>query len=119
MVALGKTTLIDRKGMLLFGAMTYPLYLIHQNIGYMIFNEFGESTNKYVLLLLTVSLMMVASYVIHRSIEPRISVPLHKLLNRAVSVFRSCFDRWLGSSTTPPNGSKRTPDAKRSGGQRA
>lgn len=88
MVALGKTTLIDRKGMLLFGAMTYPLYLIHQNIGYMIFNEFGESINKYVLLLLTISLMMLASYVIHRSIEPRISVPLHKLLNRSVSVFR-------------------------------
>ncbi len=88
MVSLGKTTLLNRKGMLIIGAVTYPLYLIHQNIGYMIFNKLGESTNKYVLLLLVISLMILASYIIHRFVEQRISMPLRKLLNRAVSVFR-------------------------------
>lgn len=31
-------------------ASTYPLYLIHQNFGFMIFNHFGESVNKYIML---------------------------------------------------------------------
>jgi peptidoglycan/LPS O-acetylase OafA/YrhL len=88
MVSLGKTTLLNRKGMLIIGAVTYPLYLIHQNVGYMVFNKFGESTNKYILLLLTISLMILASYIIHRFVEQKISLPLRKLLNRAVSVFK-------------------------------
>ncbi|MDQ6968430.1 MAG: hypothetical protein Q9M14_07100, partial [Mariprofundaceae bacterium] len=46
-----KTSLINKQWMLTIGALTYPLYLIHQNIGFMFFSVFGGSVNKYVLLL--------------------------------------------------------------------
>lgn len=85
MIAYGKTELLNRKGMLSVGALTYPLYLIHQKIGYMIFNMYGRSINKYLLLLITISLMILLSYAINKYVEPRVSKALKKLLSSMAS----------------------------------
>lgn len=51
------------------GILTYPLYLIHQHIGYMVFNTFGNENNIGYLVLLTTAVMLVLAYLIHRGIE--------------------------------------------------
>jgi len=62
------------------GACTYPLYLFHQNIGYMLFNRFGHLANRYVILMSTICLMCCIAYLITKYIEPYI-----------VDVLKRCF----------------------------
>lgn len=61
-------------------ASTYPLYLIHQNFGFMIFNHFGESVNKYIMLSATSVFMIFLSISISKYLDPL----LRKLLIRII-----------------------------------
>ncbi len=77
MIALRKTQFINSRKFVVLGVLTYPLYLIHQNIGFMIFNYLGPyGLNKYVILSLVLALMLAAAHVIHKQIEKRYSAPL-------------------------------------------
>lgn len=62
------------------GALTYPLYLIHQNIGFIIFTQFGEVINKYLLLGITISILLIASWFIHTKVEKKLGPTLKKIL---------------------------------------
>jgi peptidoglycan/LPS O-acetylase OafA/YrhL len=71
------------------GAATYPLYLIHQTIGYIILTYFGTEANKLSLTLMLIALMSAAAYVIHLQIEAKmrplwkyiISNGIHRIFN--------------------------------------
>ncbi|MCP4745254.1 MAG: acyltransferase [Desulfobacteraceae bacterium] len=54
----------------ILGAATYPLYLIHQNIGFMIFNRYAHYANKYIILMLTFLIMVSMSIVIVKYFDP-------------------------------------------------
>lgn len=68
------------------GALTYPLYLIHQNLGYMFFTYFDGVLNKYVLLMLAILLVLVISWLIHVLIERKFGPKLKKCLEVCLSV---------------------------------
>ena len=55
------------------GMLTYPLYLIHQNVGYIIFNNFEAYFNKYILVLLVIIIMIFVSYLLSKIYEPIVS----------------------------------------------
>ncbi|MDD5039495.1 MAG: acyltransferase family protein [Dehalococcoidales bacterium] len=76
---------------ILCGSATYPLYLIHQNIGYMIFNSLGGWVNKYVLLSGTIIIMILASLVIAKYMEPYIYYKLRKGLEAIISFIENIF----------------------------
>ncbi len=69
-VSVNKRSLNLPKVFIVFGACTYPLYLIHQNIGYMLFNYFGAEINKYALLVFVCGLMFLVSFVIVKYLDP-------------------------------------------------
>jgi peptidoglycan/LPS O-acetylase OafA/YrhL len=73
LISVGKLSSINSPKLIKMGLLTYPLYLIHQNIGYIIFNKFGNDSNKYVVMPLTIALMIVLSYIISTFYEPRVS----------------------------------------------
>jgi peptidoglycan/LPS O-acetylase OafA/YrhL len=60
------------------GALTYPLYLVHAFIGYIIFQHFGAQVNKYVLLIGLIASMIVLAWLIHTYVEKKLSRPLGK-----------------------------------------
>jgi peptidoglycan/LPS O-acetylase OafA/YrhL len=64
------------------GLCTYPLFLIHQHIGFMLFNSYGVGENKYVLLVITLWLMLLLSFVIVKYIEPCLSKGLSIIIRR-------------------------------------
>ena len=70
----------------LFGATTYPLYLIHQNVGFMIFNFVGGCCNKYLVLFLTFSLMASVAFVITKYVEPYFRARLRVVVETIISV---------------------------------
>jgi peptidoglycan/LPS O-acetylase OafA/YrhL len=61
----------------LLGALTYPLYLIHQTIGYLLFNAFYDTLNVHLLFWGTVVLSLVFAYVVAVHFE-RHATPLFK-----------------------------------------
>jgi peptidoglycan/LPS O-acetylase OafA/YrhL len=79
-VSINKIEFANKKSMLMIGGLTYPLYLIHQNVGLMIFIKWGQEVNKYLLLLLVVVLMLVVSYVINKYVEKTIGALMKRAL---------------------------------------
>lgn len=51
------------------GVLTYPLYLVHQHIGYMIFNYFGNEHNIAWVVTATIVAMLLLAYFIHSFFE--------------------------------------------------
>lgn len=64
------------------GMLTYPLYLLHQNIGFMLFNTFGTTFNKYALMILTTFLMLFIAFLLSKYYEPFVSKYLKRSLSR-------------------------------------
>ncbi|MCQ1837217.1 acyltransferase family protein [Neorhizobium galegae] len=52
------------------GGLTYPLYLLHQNIGYAVFARFGTEQNRWLVALVLVAALLFAAWVIARTVEP-------------------------------------------------
>lgn len=75
---------LNRPEFLVLGVLTYPVYLIHQNIGFVLMNRFAAEGNKYVLMLLVTLLVLAVAYGVHRLIEKPLSrklrAPLIRLL---------------------------------------
>lgn len=82
-VVLGKLKWLNKPYFFTLGLLTYPLYLLHQRIGYIIFNNLMYDVNKYVLLGGTFILMLAASFLIVRWVAPWTT----KFLNRALETF--------------------------------
>lgn len=71
LISLKRTGVLARTNWVALGALTYPLYLIHQNIGYMMFNLAYPALSPHVLIWGTVALMLVCAYLLHRFVEQR------------------------------------------------
>jgi peptidoglycan/LPS O-acetylase OafA/YrhL len=56
----------------LIGALTYPLYLLHAHIGYMVLSRFANDGNKWLVLAALVVAMIVLSALIHEIAERRL-----------------------------------------------
>ena len=54
---------------LLLGGLTYPLYLLHQNIGYIGINTIAPSVGAEIAVLIMVMVMLVTSWAVWRFIE--------------------------------------------------
>lgn len=63
------------------GMLTYPLYLIHQHIGFILFNHLHPYLNKYMLVTSVTLLMLAVAYLLSEWIEPRL-LKLFKLPSR-------------------------------------
>jgi peptidoglycan/LPS O-acetylase OafA/YrhL len=100
--SLGKLQFINNKGMMKFGLLTYPLYLIHQNIGYIIFNNFS-GTNKFVLLAVVILIMLIAAYLINILIEVPVSRYLNKKLTKVIEAVRPKFKSTVANKHTTEN----------------
>lgn len=66
------------------GTLTYPLYLIHQNVGYIIINKLELLMNRYFILTVLLISMMVFSFCINKFIED----PLSKFFESRILKFR-------------------------------
>lgn len=64
------------------GILTYPLYLIHQNIGFIAFNHLADSVNRYVLLYGLIAMMLLSAWLIHLWVEKPLGGWLKRNLDR-------------------------------------
>jgi len=69
-----------------FGILTYPLYLVHQHIGYMIFNTFGNGNNIGYLVLATIIAMLVLAWLIHRFVEVKLAKGFKRFSSKILGI---------------------------------
>lgn len=67
------------------GALTYPIYLLHHNIGYIVMQYFGNRVNKYLLLIGVLSMVLLLAYLLHKFIERRFSKLLGQRLQQLLA----------------------------------
>jgi peptidoglycan/LPS O-acetylase OafA/YrhL len=83
-ISLRRSRRFGHKRWLLAGALTYPLYLLHQNLAYMSF-EFGyPAINAFLLLVTTIAALIALSWAVHVLVEKRYSLALKGVVNRAI-----------------------------------
>jgi peptidoglycan/LPS O-acetylase OafA/YrhL len=83
LVLSNKLTFFRSTWVLKVGALTYPLYLVHQNVGYMFFTRFEGVVNKYLLLGMVLAFVLLVAWLIHQLVEKNLSLALKNLLNKA------------------------------------
>ncbi len=62
--------------------MTYPVYLIHGNIGYILINSFATQDNKFVIYLMTLTIIIIIAVMMNEIIE----VKCHQLWKKWFNV---------------------------------
>jgi peptidoglycan/LPS O-acetylase OafA/YrhL len=60
-------------GSKLFGSLTYPMYLLHAHIGYIVLNRFASDDNYWFVLAVMLFGLIVASWLLHEVVENRMS----------------------------------------------
>lgn len=75
-IALRKTGLLRDPRFYYLGVLTYPLYLLHENIGFMMFNAWHDLMPGWLLVSGVLVFMLAAAWFIHRWVEK----PLQKFL---------------------------------------
>ncbi len=84
LIALKKTASLSSPQWVMWGALTYPLYLIHQNIGFMIFNHFYPAVNRHIVMAGTILGMLVCVYLIQRFVEKPLAKWMKKGMDAAM-----------------------------------
>jgi peptidoglycan/LPS O-acetylase OafA/YrhL len=62
---------LSGKVLMALGGLTYPLYLLHQHVGYIAFNRLGRHIPAEILVPATAIVMIGAALVVSRYVEPR------------------------------------------------
>jgi len=83
LISTGMTARFARRRWVAVGALTYPVYLIHQNVGFGLFNLGFGHVNAHLLMWGVVALMLAAAYLVNRA-ERIIAPPMRDALLRLV-----------------------------------
>ncbi len=81
LISLRNTGFLGSKYWLSAGTLTYPLYLIHQNVGFMIFNVAYPVLNPHLLFWGTIIAVVGIAYAVHSLVEKKVSLPMKKAIN--------------------------------------
>lgn len=80
----------------LFGSLTYPLYLLHENIGFMVFNLAYPRFNQHIIFWGTLGIMLLAAYCVNLFIEKKYASIFKIYLNNLCDAFLSWIFRRVG-----------------------
>ncbi|WP_333312645.1 MULTISPECIES: acyltransferase family protein [unclassified Microcoleus] len=94
LVSIRRTGFLGKRQWVTIGALTYPLYLLHQRIGFMIFNLAYPAINPHILLWGTVFLMLAAAYLVNVLIEQKYSVRLKNLLTHLIELIEQIYSNY-------------------------
>jgi peptidoglycan/LPS O-acetylase OafA/YrhL len=88
-IALRLTHRFGRPWFAVLGALTYPLYLVHAHVGFIIFERLGDQVNHVLLVAATMLLMVGTAAALHYGMEKPLAPRLKRLLDRALPASRA------------------------------
>ncbi|MFJ5922011.1 acyltransferase family protein [Kitasatospora sp. NPDC092948] len=86
--ALGRFDRIRWKWLTVAGSLTYPLYLLHQEIGFQAITRVSRHLPPYPTFFVVLALMMVGAYLVHRLVEVPMAPWLKRKLESAFAQIR-------------------------------
>jgi peptidoglycan/LPS O-acetylase OafA/YrhL len=89
MVALRLTRRFGRPWFVVLGALTYPLYLVHDRVGIVLFNRLDSYLNRWVLVAVIIAVMVSIAWLIHRYVERPLAPALKRTLTRKRAMSRA------------------------------
>lgn len=98
LIAGKRTGWLGRRSWASLGSLTYPLYLLHQVIGYLIINRTYPHFNPHAIFWGTLALMLAAAYLINKQVEQRYATPFKELLTGGWDSSNALLSRWRDSS---------------------
>ncbi|XVV12357.1 acyltransferase family protein [Actinoplanes sp. CA-131856] len=79
-IALGWTARVRWRFLTTAGLLTYPFYLLHQNIGWLIIRATHDHAPHWLVLIGTIAVMLLGAWVVHRWIERPLAAYLRRRL---------------------------------------
>ncbi|BFU44822.1 acyltransferase family protein [Krasilnikovia sp. MM14-A1004] len=110
-VALGWTSWVRGRWLTTAGLLTYPFYLLHENIGWTIIHALRDVRPRYLTLAFVLAVMLLASWLLHRLIERPLAAVLRGRLKAAFAAFDRPDRRYGGGSGPPATGRPAVRDA--------
>jgi peptidoglycan/LPS O-acetylase OafA/YrhL len=94
LISLKATGALGKMQWIVPGMLTYPLYLVHENTGFVIFNSLYPAVNAHVLLWATLGVMLATAYIVHVLIERRFAPPMKRTLSSLFDGTYRLMARW-------------------------
>ncbi|WP_328468638.1 acyltransferase [Actinoplanes sp. NBC_00393] len=105
-VALGWFKRINWRWLTTAGLLTYPLYLLHEKIGWVLIYQLKDMRPRWLVLGIVVAIMLIASYLLHKVVEK----PLARILKAKLAPPTPDSDRTEATvPQQPPSSSRPTP----------
>lgn len=76
---------VDWKWLSVAGALTYPLYLLHDVIGQWLISLFPRSWSPWLILGIGIAIMLVAAYLVNRFVERQFGPRLRRAIERSLN----------------------------------
>ncbi|MFC4529721.1 acyltransferase family protein [Sphaerisporangium dianthi] len=92
-VALGAFDEIDWRWLTVLGALTYPLYLFHHHIGYLLIGWWHGPLGRWPTLALVIVVVLALSYAVYRLVEVPVQRRLRAALDRSLRAGDGYLDR--------------------------
>jgi peptidoglycan/LPS O-acetylase OafA/YrhL len=79
-LSIGKINLRQRNVYITLGALTYPLYLIHNMAGRAIIDQYSNIIPEKIMIIIVIILMVLVSWILHLVIEKPLATPMKNYL---------------------------------------
>lgn len=96
-VLLPKLATIRSRALTVAGALTYPLYLLHLEAGWLVIRLLHGRVPAWPLVLGLIMAMLGLAYLVHRWVERPLAAPMRRMLLRAVAELRHPPDEPAGA----------------------
>ncbi|MCF3106233.1 acyltransferase [Streptomyces roseoverticillatus] len=108
LIACGKFNRIQWRWLSTAGALTYPLYLLHQYIGMTVIYGLRDRIPRHVLVIGLVLVMLGAAWLLHKLVERPLGMRLRKVLRSSMEEVRQHSPR-RGAAPASPGSSQGAP----------
>ena len=81
-VTSGGVKLLRHPWLVWLGAVSYPLYLLHQNIGYVVIGRTIDAVGPWLSRLIALAVVVLLAWGVHELVEVRLSRAIHRQLRR-------------------------------------
>ncbi|MDN7945288.1 acyltransferase [Burkholderia multivorans] len=87
-LALRRTPMLASRRWIWFGAVSYPLYVIYQNVGYMVFNRIGATVDQRVTFWAVIAAGIATALIVHIVAEKPTAGALKRSLTRTLDALQ-------------------------------
>lgn len=81
-IAMRRSDVIGWSWLPLAGSLTYPFYLLHEDVGFILMRHITITSNGFVLTIVVIGLLLVMSWVVHRYFERIVCSPLRRRIEQ-------------------------------------